>query len=407
MAAFEYEALDNAGKPRRGVLSADSARMARRELRRQELLPISVTATAEPTAGANEQRRSLLPQRIGTRRLSVLTRQLATLIDAAAPVEQALHTVAMQADHAPSKRILLAVRDAVTEGTTLAHALARFPGSFGPVYRAMVATGEAAGNLGVVLERLADQLERGEALQRKVQGALIYPAVLALTAIGVVAALMAFVVPRLVEQFDTMGRELPWLTQTVIALSDFIRFYGLYVLLLILGLAMVLPVLMRRPQIRQAVDGALLRVPGLGTLLRRLYAARTTRTLGTLVGSGAPLVEALQAASSTVTNVAVQARLWEIANAVREGSALSAALGRAGLFQAIVTYMAASGEQSGRLPMMLGKAADYLEAEFNATIDTALALLEPAIILIMGGMVASIVLAILLPILRLNSMALL
>ncbi len=414
MAAFEFEALDATGRAQRGVLSADNAPLARRELRRRQLVPVRV-APAE--VNAHEGRRSRagkardwqprLPARgIPAGRRALLTRQLATLIDAATPVEQALNTIAHQADHGPSRRILLAVRARIMEGGRFAEALGHFPGSFSPVYRAMVATGEASGRLGPVLERLADQLERGAALGRKVQGALIYPAVLALTAFGIVAALMAFVVPRLVAQFDTLGRDLPMLTRVVIATSEAVRDFGPWVLLALLAGLIGSPFALRRAGVRRGIDALLLRLPLLGRLVVHLAAARTVRTLAILAGSGAPLVDALGAASATATNIVIGERLEDVTSSVREGSALSAALDRADLFPPLVTFMAASGEQSGRLTEMLEKAADYLEAQFNATVDTLLALLEPAIILVMGGIVASIVLAILLPIVNLNTLAL-
>ncbi len=405
MTAFEYEALDQQGRAQKGVLSADSARLARRELRRRSLLPVQVRATGEDRA-----RMSVLAgsgRRLTARELALVTRQLATLIDAGAPVEQALHNVAMQADRDTVRRSLLAVREAVAEGAGFAEALSREPQSFGPVYRAMVSAGEASGSLGPVLERLAEELERGEALRRKVRGALVYPMVLALTALGVIVALMVFVVPRVIEQFDTVGRELPFLTRMLIGISDWLIAYGGPVGILALGFTAAVPALLKRPSIKRSTDAFILRLPLISALARKLYAARTARTLSALVGSGAPMVEALGAARVTITNSVLRERLENVAVEVREGSALSAALSRAALFPSLVTFMAASGEQSGRLSAMLDKAADYLEAEFRAAVDTALALLEPAIILIMGGIVATVVLAILLPILRLNTAALL
>lgn len=411
MAAFDYEALDSAGKRLRGTVTADSPRLARRELRRQNLLPVALRpmvdrkAAGLKTAGLGRLA-GLFTPRLAGRELSLVTRQLATLVSAAAPVEEAVQTVGMQAEKPAIKRILMSVRAGVTEGQSLSRALAQHPRSFPPLYRAMVAAGEESGGLGPVLERLADHLEKSQKVRAKAMTALVYPAVLALTAVGVVVALMLFVVPKVVEQFESMGRELPALTRLMITLSDAVRDWGLAGLLLFLLALLAGARALRRPAVRQRADGALLRLPLVGKLLRGLETARLTRTLGALIASGSPVVDALGAARATVANSVLREAVDGIAVQVREGASLSGALRRADRFPPVVTYMAAMGERSGTLGPMLEKCADHLEAEFDTAVSLALSLLEPAIIVAMGGVVATIILSILLPIIQFNTMGL-
>lgn len=406
MAAFDYEALDGAGKRLRGTVTADTPRMARRELRRQNLLPVELRPTVEKETAAGGRLPAFLSPRLGGRELGLITRQLSTLISAAAPVEEAVQTVALQAEKPATRRILMAVRAAVTEGQSLSQALGRHPRSFPPLYRAMVAAGEVSGSLGPVMERLADHLEKSQKIRAKAMTALVYPAVLALTAIGVVVALMVFVVPKVVEQFESMGRELPALTRMMITLSDAIRDWGVagFVLGLIALIAGARS--LKRPSVRRRLDGALLRLPVVGRLLRGLETARLTRTLGALIASGSTVVDALTAAKATVTNSVLRDGVGDVAVQVREGTSLSVALRRGERFPPVVTYMSAMGERSGTLGPMLEKCADHLEAEFDTAVSIALSLLEPAIIVAMGGVVATIILSILLPIIQFNSMGL-
>ncbi|MCR5881095.1 type II secretion system F family protein [Phenylobacterium sp. J367] len=256
-----------------------------------------------------------------------------------------------------------------------------------------------------ILERLADLLERDEEARSKLLVALVYPAALAVTALSVVGALITFVVPRVVEQFDSMGQRLPWLTQAVIALSDFTRGWGWLVLLLLLVAGVAFVQAMRRPGFRRAFDERLLRAPFLGKLLRDLAAARLARTLATMIASGVPVLEGLRLTAPTVNNRALRAAVEEMATTVREGGSLSGAMRRAAVFPPILLYMAASGENAGRVDVMLARAAEYLEREVGAVIQVAMSLLEPAIIIVMGLIVTVIVLSILLPILQINTLS--
>ncbi len=405
MAAFEYEALDAAGKRRRGVISADSPRLARRELKRLRLLPLRVETARGRRSGRLAARRAE-SGRLPAKQLALLTRQFATMAQAAAPVEEILQTVAAQTDRLALRKTLLAVRGHVMEGQRLSDAMAREGRAFPPLYRAMVRAGETSGSLAPVLERLADHLEKSQKLRAKLITALVYPAMLAIVAAAVIIALMTFVIPKVVEQFDSLGGTLPGLTRAMIALSNAMRDHGVTALVLLAVAGVVFAHSLRRPAFRLAVDRMLLRLPLLGRLLRDLASARLARTLASLVASGVPVLEALVAAQGTVFNQHLKAALAQAAVMVGEGASLSQALRKTALFSPMIVYMTAVGESSGRIDHMLDKAADHLEAEFESFTATALSLLEPAIIVVMGGIVMLIVLAILLPILQLNTLAL-
>ncbi|MCD9046064.1 type II secretion system inner membrane protein GspF [Luteimonas sp. MHLX1A] len=395
MSAWEYEALDDRGRPRNGTLAAASEREAREHLVRRRLWPLRLSPTTTPAAG--------LRGRFGARELALATRQLATLA-AVAPMEEALRTIGTQSERPGTRRVLLSTQAAVVEGFRLSEAMARQGKAFPPLYRAMVAAGESTGALPDILERLADLLERQQEVRGRLVATLVYPMVLAVTAVAVVIALMTFVVPRVVEQFDSMGRALPWLTRAVIAVSDAMTTWGVVfaAVLLLAGVA-ALHVL-RRPGPRLRFDGALLRTPILGRMLRDLHAARLSRTLAIMLAGGLPLMEGLRITARTVGNRVLRDATDGMADAIREGASLSTAMRRAGVFPPTLLYMAASGEDSGRLAPMLERAADYLEREFNTFTSAAMSLLEPAIIIVMGAAVAVIVLSILLPILQFNSL---
>jgi general secretion pathway protein F len=283
--------------------------------------------------------------------------------------------------------------------------MAREPKSFPPLYRAMVSAGESSGSLPTILDRLAALLERQAEIRGKLITALAYPTVLAVVALGVVMALMIFVVPQVVEQFDTVGQALPFLTRAVIWLSDLLAGWWWAMLLVLALICVGVWQALRNPVLRLRFDTRLLKLPLLGRLLRDLHAARMSRTLSTMVASRLPLLEGLTLTAGTIHNRRLRAASDEIADAIRQGGSLSAAMRRTGVFPPLLTYLAASGEAAGRLDEMLERAADYLEREFDRFTATALSLLEPAIIVIMGGVVATIVLSILLPILQLNTLA--
>lgn len=403
MRPFDYEALDGRGRTKKGVITAESVKGARRDLRARGLVPVHVLEGSEDNTPKGEI--TLSAKHLGHKDRTLITRQLATMIDAAAPIEEALNTVALQAEKPVVKKILLGVRASVMEGHKLSDALAEKPKSFDPLYRAMVSAGESAGNLPGVLNRLSDLMERTQEIRTKVQTALIYPAALAVTATAVVIALMTFVVPKVVDQFSTMGQTLPTLTQVMIAVSHFLRDYGLVLAAVCLVVLVAFIRALKLSAFRKYVDGTLLRIPMIGKLIRALNTARLTRTLSTLIASGAPALDALKASARTVSNTVMREAVDQMVIDIEEGSSLSNAFKRAGLFPPMVGYMAAAGETSGKLADMLGKSADYLEREFESFIDAALSLLEPGIIIIMGAVVATIVLSILLPILQLNTLA--
>lgn len=403
MPAFEYSALDLHGRARDGVVEASDAAQARMQLRQRELVPLRL-APATGRAG----RESLL-DRFTAKDLTLVSRQLATLA-ATAPLEEALRTIGQQAERRGMRRVLQATHAQVLEGFRLSEAMARQGDAFPPLYRAMVAAGESSGALPQILDRLADLLEREQQVRAKLTTALVYPAALALTAVAVVIALMAFVVPKVVDQFDSMGRELPWLTRAVIGVSDFTPGWGLPLLVALALAATAFARMLKRPGFRLAFDRQLLRAPLLGRLIRDVHAARLSRTLAIMVGSGLPLMEGLAITARTVHNRVLRAATDDMVASIREGGSLSAAMKRANagglpVFPPTLLYMATSGENSGRLGPMLERAADYLEREFNTFTSAALTLLEPVIIVVLGGVVAVIVLSILLPILQFNSLA--
>ena len=400
MPTFDFAALDPGGRTRTGTLSAASERDARQSLTARDGVVVKVGAATADTSPTR-----VVSGRFRSKDLALVTRQLATLVQVA-PVEEALRMIAAQSEKAAVKRVLVAAHATVLEGFRLSEAMARQPRAFPTLYRSMVAAGEGSGALSEILERLADLLERQQAVRSRLTAALAYPAALTVTAIGVVIALMAVVVPKVVDQFDSMGRTLPWLTRAVIAVSEAIRDWGLVIAMLIVLGGLAGAYALRREPVRLAVDGALLRLPVLGRVLRDIHAARLARTLSTMITSGLPLMEGLRITARTITNRVLRRSVETMADAIREGGSLSAAMRRAAVFPPTLVYMASSGENSGRLAPMLDRAADYLEREFGTFTSTLLSLLEPVIIIVLGGVVALIVLSILLPILQFNSLVL-
>ncbi len=402
MPDYRYVAIDPQGRERKGRLTAANDEAARADLVRRKFHIVAVEA-----AGAKPASRSLLAFRktkLSSKELALFTRQLATLAEVA-PLEEALRTLTRQSEAESARAIIGDVHAGLLEGRRLADAMGRQPVSFPPLYRAMVAAGETTGSLTTILARLADLLERQAEVRGKLIAALAYPIVLAVVAIGVVAALMIFVVPRVVEQFTDTGQQLPFLTRAVIAISSFAANWWWLIALLIAAAAFGWTAALRRPAFKAAVDARLLRLPLVGRLLRDLYAARFARTLSTMVSSRLPLVEGLKLTVPTIRNAALAGATANIVDQVRAGGGLSAALRDAGVFPPLLVYMTASGESAGRLEVMLERAADYLEREFDRFTAASMALLEPVIIVVMGSCVALIILAILLPILQLQNLA--
>ena len=402
MAAFDYVAVDAGGRTVTGAVTADDEGAVRAALARRKLMPLEVTTARSGTRVEPAGPRKAA--KLDAKTLALTTRQLSTLVSVA-PIEEALRTIALQADRPAVRRVLDGVHAGVMEGRRLSDAMALQGQAFPPLYRAMVSAGETSGALGPILERLADGLERDQVVRGKVVTALVYPIVLAVVALGVITAMMTFVVPRVVDQFDSMNQTLPLLTRLVIGVSHLMRDWG-WLLALVLGTGgLVGAVFLRNPEIRLRVDTALLKLPLIGRLTRDLHGARMARTLSTMIAAGLPVLEGLIITARTVSNRRLRLATETMADAVREGGGLSAAMRRADVFPPILVYMTASGESSGRLEPMLERAADYLEREFSTFTAVMLSLLEPAIIVVMGGVVALIVLSILLPILQINTLA--
>ena len=404
MSVFQYQAVNLQGKRHKGLIEADSARQARQLLREQGLLAESVHETrsaADNPASANTLR---WQRGISASELALLTRQLATLVQAAMPLEECLRAVAEQCEKNRLKSLMLAVRTQVLEGHTLADSLRAYPLVFDELFCAMVAAGEKAGHLDAVLSRLADYTEQRQYMKGKLLQAMIYPLVLTVVAIGVIAILLASVVPKVVAQFDHLGQALPNSTQLLIALSDGVRDYGLWLVGALLVLGVLVQRLLRQPTLRLRWDRFWLRLPLLGKVSRGLNTARFARTLSILSSSSVPLLEGMQIAASVASNRYVRSQILTAAERVREGSSLRAALGSSGLFPPMMLHMIASGERSGELEPMLLRAADNQDREFEALVTLALGIFEPLLIVSMAGVVLFIVVAILQPMLQLNNM---
>jgi general secretion pathway protein F len=405
MPDFAYVGLDTAGRERSGHVRADTKEAAREQLTQRRLYVVRIEPAVEGAGAPLVSRTGLFSRRkMGVKQVTLFTRQLATLVTVS-PLEEALRTVSRQAEREEVRRVLGNVHAGVVEGLRLSDAMAREGASFPPLYRAMVAAGEASGTLPQILERLANLMERQAQVRGKVLSTLAYPIILAIVASFVVFALMIFVVPKVVEQFQDIGQQLPLLTRMVIGVSHFLAAWW-WALLLGLAVGALLWVQALKDEgFRMKFDRFVLRLPLVGRLIRDLHAARMARTLSTMVASRLPLLEGLKLTTSTVHNRVLRAASAEIAETVRTGGSLSGALRKAGIFPPLLVYLAASGEASGKLDVMLERAADYLEREFDAFTTTALSLLEPAIIIVMGAVVALIVLSIVLPILQLDTLA--
>ncbi|TPG43144.1 type II secretion system protein GspF [Sphingomonas koreensis] len=406
MADFDFLAIDTRGHEKRGHIAAETIDDARTNLDARKLYVVRI----EPGSGPPPKGKALLSMPSLTRRkmsgkqLTLFTRQLATL-NRVSPLEESLRTITRQTEQEQVREIVSAVHAGVVEGRRLSEAMGREAKSFPPLYRAMVSAGESSGSLPTILDRLSSLLERQAEIRGKLITTMAYPTILAIVAMGVVGALMIFVVPQVVEQFDTVGQTLPFLTRLVMAVSHFLVGYWWLLAIILAGAVAIAWRALKEPSVKLAFDSWLLRIPLLGRLLRDLHAARMARTLSTMVASRLPLLEGLNLTASTIKNARLRLATDEIVESIRGGGSLSAAMRRSDVFPPLLTYLAASGEAAGRLDEMLERAADYLEREFDRFTATALSLLEPLIIVLMGGVVATIVLSILLPILQLETLA--
>jgi general secretion pathway protein F len=405
MPDFAYVAVDPRGREKRGTVQAASDGAARAGLEARKLYVVKVAPQPLSPTVAVSGRPAFLSRakRLSAKQLTLFTRQLAT-ISQVSPLEEALRTISRQSELPHVRTIVAQVADGVVEGRRLADAMGREPRSFPPLYRAMVSAGESSGSLPDILDRLAKLLERQAEMRGKIISALAYPVVLTIVAIGVVGALMIAVVPKVVEQFDDVGQQLPLLTRIIMGLSGFLAAWWWAILLGLVFLAAAGVRALQEEPVRLRFDRALLRLPLLGRLIRDLHAARMARTLSTMIESRLPLIEGLRLTAGTVHNRALRQAMAAMVDSIRGGGSLSGAFSRAGIFPPLLVYLAASGESAGRLDTMLARAADYLEREFDTFTATALSMLEPAIIVVMGVVVATIVLAILLPILQLQTL---
>ncbi len=401
MPAYRFEALDAAGKTTSGLVDADTSRAARSQLRAQSLVPLAVTQVE--SGGAKVGGFNLTRKVFNATALAVWTRQLAGLVGSGLPLERALTALADEAEDARQRDLVAHLRSEVNSGSPFARALATMPREFDDVYRGVVAAGEQSGALGLVLERLADDLEARQELKGRLIGATLYPAIVSVIAVIIVVFLVTYVVPQVATVFTSSKRALPLLTVAMIAFSDFLRGYGWLVLLLLAVGGVLLAVMLRNEAFRERFDASFLGVPLVGRLARGYNAARFAGTLAMLAGAGVPILKALQAAAETLSNRAMRADAMDALVQVREGAPLASALAGKKRFPGILAMFSRLGEQTGQLPEMLDRAAKQLSGEVQRRALQMATILEPLLIVGMGGVVMLIVLAVLLPIIQLNS----
>jgi general secretion pathway protein F len=408
MPAFTFEALDDQGNTRKGVIEGESARVVRSLLRAQSLVPLNV----EPVAGeaSNGSTSGGLNNTLFTSRifnatgLSIWTRQIAGLVTSGLPLERALTALTDEAEDERQRNLLASLRAEVNAGSTFAKALAQHPREFSSIYTAVIGAGEQSGSLGQVLERLADDLEEQQALKSKLIGAALYPAIVTLVAIVIVLFLVGYVVPQVANVFAGTKRALPFLTVAMLAISDFVRSYGWLVLIAIIVATIGSRLALRNDNVREKFDAAWLNIPLIGKLARGYNAARFASTLAMLATAGVPILKSLQAAAMTLNNRAMRTDALDALVMVREGAPLASALAQKKRFPGIVSMFARLGEQTGQLPLMLSRAAKQLSTEVQRRAMHLATLLEPMLIVTMGLVVMLIVLAVLLPIIQLNQL---
>ena len=395
MGAFEYVAMDQAGKRSKGLLEGDTPKHVRQILRDRNLYPVSVTEVAKKEA--RRQRGFSVRRGLSSAELALITRQLASLSQSGLPLEEALLAVAQQNDQPRTKSILL-------EGHTLADGLHEFPQAFPELYCATVAAGEQSGHLDVVLERLADYTEARQELRQRVTNALVYPIALVVMAVGIISFMLATVVPKIVNVFENTSAELPALTSGLIATSDFLRAYWPFLIVAFIALGWLTWWVLQKEGPRRRYHRTLLRLPIVSRLTRGVNTARFTRTLSILAGSGVPILQALKISAEVVENVPMREAITEATVRIREGASISKSLAASKLFPPMMIHLVSSGEAGGRLEEMLSRAASGQEREVDGLIATLLGILQPLLIIIMGAIVLTIVLAILLPIFEINNL---
>ena len=407
MAAFDYQAVAPSGKIRKGVIEADSARAARQQLREQQLTPLALQEAKRSSRSANDSAKgfSLTPGRkLATAELALVTRQLATLLQASLPLEEALLAIGQQSENDNLTAIILAVRGKVLEGHTLAASLADFPRAFPQLYRATIAAGEHAGHLDQVLDRLADHTEESQAFEQQIKMAMIYPCLLLLISILMVTGLLIYVVPDVIGVFISSGQQLPTLTQGLIHLSDFLADYGVWLLLALALAALAIRQLLQHPKLQARWHRKLLQLPFIKRFSRGFNTSRYASTLSILTNSGLPLVEGMKISGEVLGNLHLKAQLALATRSVSEGDSLHNALASSGYFPPMMLHMIASGEASGELGDMLERTANQQARDLQNLVKVLVGLFEPLMLLFMGGVVLIIVLAIMLPILNMSNL---
>ncbi len=404
MAAFEYKALNAQGKAQKGVMEGDNARQVRSRLKEQGLVPVDVIPTRSKANAKSEPSVLTFKRGISTPDLALITRQLSTLVQSGMPLEECLRAVAEQSEKARIRTMMVAVRAKVLEGHTLADGFADYPHIFDELFRSMVAAGEKSGHLDAVLERLAEYVENRQKMRSKLQQALIYPVVLVVFAIGIVAFLLASVVPKIVGQFIQMGQELPFSTQVLLAASDFVGHWWLHIFIAILALVYLSRVALSKASVRLSWDRKVIHMPVIGKIARGLNTARFARTLSICTSSSIPILEGMRVAVDVMSNQFVKQQVLQAADRVREGSSLRKALDQTKLFPPMMLHMIASGEQSGELESMLTRAADNQDSNFESLVNISLGIFTPLMIALMAGLVLFIVMATMMPILEMNNL---
>lgn len=410
MGAYSYKALNEAGKTVKGILEGDSERHIRSQLRSKKLKPLEVssssgdaTAVASDTSGLGgwTKRRAA---KLSSRDLSLITRQLASLVKSGLPLDEALQATAKQSQKANVKQVVLQVRTKVLEGFSLAQAMGENPGAFNDMYRALVRAGEGSGFLSPVLERLAEYTQTSQQLQQRIKMAMIYPVVMLTVSIGVIVALLVLVVPKLIKIFEQGKHELPALTKGLIAGSEFLQHYGLFCLVGFVAIYFGIKHLLKDPKRLRAWHVVQLKLPVFGDLVKQINSSRFAATLSLLSASGVPLLQALNISSQVMSNKILQEACDQVASSVREGTSLSRSMENTGAFPPLLVQLVASGETNGTLPQQLENAAKDQERELEMMLGVAMGLMEPATIIFMGGAVCLIVLAILTPIFEMTQL---
>lgn len=403
MPAFEYVALNEKGQQKKGVLEGDSARQIRQQLRDKNWIPLSIEVASEQQSGRSVSK-LFITTAISAADLALITRQLATLIQAGLAIDEALRAVSKQSEKRRIKSMILAIRAKVLEGHSLANALAEYPRSFPDIYRSTVAAGEKSGHLDLVLNQLADYTESRHETQQKIKMAMLYPIILLFVALLIIVGMLVYVVPKMVSIFERRDQALPFLTQLLIDSSEFLQSYGLGLGVLLALLVVIYQQAMKNEVMRTRAHRFYLRVPLVARIIKGSDTTRLTSTLSILFRSGVPLVEALFIAGAVTSNLCIRAAVLAAAEKVREGASLNRALDVSGYFPPMLIQMVASGEASGELDDMLERAAKNQQRELENLLSTLVGLFEPLILLVMGGVVLMMVLAIMLPIMSLNNL---